>query len=127
MLTEKIEAIGRAPWAALDTLARGIWIDHTAGRIGDAEAQALAEAVEARRRALRKPTQGPFMPRVVVVREGAGRAPAGNVRRAWRYCVPALPFRAPIRRLPSLPPPWRGSASARAWMRARPPPSSPWR
>src|SRR5919202_6969721 len=79
MLTEKIEAIGRAPWAALDTLARGIWIDHTAGRIGDAEAQALAEAVEARRRALRKPTQGPFMPRVVVVREGAGRASAGNV------------------------------------------------
>jgi hypothetical protein len=51
MLTEQITAIGRAPLAALDAMSRAVWTDHAAGRLADAEAQALAEAIEAQRRA----------------------------------------------------------------------------
>ena len=58
MLTNKIEAIGRAPLAALDILARAVWGDHAAGKLTDAEAQQLAEAIEARRKALKRPIQG---------------------------------------------------------------------
>ena len=78
MPNDKIEAIGRAPLQALDSMSRAVWTDHAAGRIGDTEAQALAEAIEARRRALR-PVQGQSPLKVVVVREGTERAPAGNV------------------------------------------------
>src|SRR5918912_229883 len=41
MLTDKIEAIGRAPWGSLDALVRAIWTDHAAGRLADAGAQQL--------------------------------------------------------------------------------------
>ena len=57
MLTEQITAIGWAPLAALDAMSRAVWTDHAAGRLADAEAQALAEAIEARRKALRRPVQ----------------------------------------------------------------------
>src|SRR5919202_3428203 len=55
MLMDKIEAIGRAPLAALDSMVRAIWTDHAAGRLAHAEAQHLAEAIEARRKALKRP------------------------------------------------------------------------
>ena len=58
MLANKIEAIGRAPLAALDILARAVWGDHAVGKLTDAEAQQLAEAIEARRKALKRPAQG---------------------------------------------------------------------
>ena len=58
MLTDKIEAIGRAPLAALDTLARAVWQDLGAGRLAEGEAHALVEAIEARRKALKRPVQG---------------------------------------------------------------------
>src|ERR687884_1680616 len=74
MLTDKIEAIGRAPLAALDSMVRAIWTDHAAGRLADAEAQQLAEAIAARRRALRKPVQAHSPLRVSVVRESAEQA-----------------------------------------------------
>src|SRR5918912_3934333 len=69
MLTDKIEAIGRAAWASLDTLARAVWTDHATGRLADAEAQALAETIEARRRALKRPFEAHSPLKVVVVRE----------------------------------------------------------
>src|SRR5919205_4486569 len=79
MLTDKIEAIGQAPLQVLDAMSRAVWTDHAAGRLADAEAQALAEAIEARRRALKRPVQAHSPLRVAVVREGAERAPAANV------------------------------------------------
>ena len=57
MLTDKIEAISRAPAAALDALARAVWQDYAAGQLTEAEAATISEAIEARRRALRKPVQ----------------------------------------------------------------------
>src|SRR3712207_3092860 len=81
MPVEQIETIMRAPAAALDALARAIWQDHAAGRLADAEAQQLAEAIEARRQALRRPAQGPSALKVAVVREekqpAASEAPRG--------------------------------------------------
>src|SRR3712207_4597132 len=65
----QIETIMRAPAAALDTLARAVWQDHAAGRLADAEAQQLAETIEARRQALRRPGKGPAVLRVAVTRE----------------------------------------------------------
>ncbi len=91
MLTDKIEAIGRAPLAALDAMSRAVWTDHAAGRLADAEAQQLAEAIEARRRALKRPVQAHAPLRVCVVREGERQAPAGNV------AGPRAPARAPAR------------------------------
>ena len=79
MLTDKIEAIGRAPLAALDDIMRAALTDHIAGRPSDDETQALYEAVETRRKALKRPVQGQTPLKVSVVREGAERAPAGNV------------------------------------------------
>jgi hypothetical protein len=57
MLADKIEAIDRTPLAALDALARAVWQDFGAGKLTDAEASTLTEAIEARRRALRRPVQ----------------------------------------------------------------------
>ena len=77
MLADKIEAIGRAPLAALDTLARAVWQDLAAGRVTEAEADAIVTAIEERRRAARRPTGGPSVPRVAVVaraRNGRRRA-----------------------------------------------------
>ena len=73
MLTEQIAAIGQAAWASLDALARSVWVDHAAGRLADAEAQQLAEAIEARRRALKQPIPGQSPLRVC----GAGRRRTG--------------------------------------------------
>ncbi len=87
MPVEQVETIMRAPAAALDTLARAVWQDHAAGRLADAEAQQLAEAIEARRRALRRPEKGPAMLRVAVTREETRSAvseaprPAPGLRR----------------------------------------------
>jgi hypothetical protein len=90
MLTDKIEAISRAPWGSLDVLARSVWTDHAAGRLADTEAQTLAEAIEARRRALRRPAQA-HSPLRVVVREGEERPPVANVAGS------RAPARAPAR------------------------------
>ena len=76
---DKIEAIGRLPLAALDDIMRAALTDHIAGRLSDDEAQAIYEAVETRRQALKRPIQGHSPMRVVVVREGPERAPATNV------------------------------------------------
>ena len=103
MLTEQIETIGRAPLAALDAMSRAVWVDHAAGRLADAEAQQLAEAIEARRRALKRPIQAHSPLRVSVVRESAERAPAANVGASRAPCgrtwAPAGSRRA--KRMPS--------------------------
>src|SRR5919205_4507986 len=75
MLTDKIEAISRLPLAALDDIMRAALTDHIAGRLSDDEAQAIYEAVETRRRALKRPVQGHSPLKVVVVREEAERPP----------------------------------------------------
>ncbi len=46
MLADKIEAIGRAPMSALDTLARAVWQDFGTGKLTEAEADAIVEAIE---------------------------------------------------------------------------------
>src|ERR687883_549535 len=70
MLADKIEAIGRAPLAVLDTLARAVWQDLATGQLTEAEADAIVTAIEERRRAARRPAGGLSVPKVVVVREG---------------------------------------------------------
>ncbi len=79
MPIEQIEAIGRAPLAALDDIMRAICADHAAGRLTDDETQALYEAVYARRKALKRPVPGHSPLKVVLVREGAERPPVTNV------------------------------------------------
>ncbi len=91
MSIEQIEAIGRAPLTALDALARAVWQDLGAGTITSAEASAIVEAIEARRRALKRPVQAHSPLRVSVVREGEKQAPAGNVAGS------RAPARAPAR------------------------------
>ena len=49
MPIEQIEAISRAPLAALDALARAVWQDFGAGKLTEAEASTITEAIEARR------------------------------------------------------------------------------
>src|ERR687885_1166477 len=79
MSIEQIEMIMRAPAAALDTLARAVWQDFGAGKLTEAEAGTLTEAIEARRQALRRPIQAHSPLKLVVVREDTERAPATNV------------------------------------------------
>ena len=101
MSIEQIEAIGRAPLAALDAMSRAVWTDHAAGRLADAEAQQLAEAIEARRRALKRPVQAHSPLRVSVVREGEERAPtASAVGPRARARTPARGPRQLILRIP---------------------------
>jgi DNA-directed RNA polymerase specialized sigma24 family protein len=76
---QHIETIMRAPAATLDTLARAVWQDFGAGRITEAEAGAMAEAIDARRKALNRPIQGQSPLKVVVVREETERPPVTNV------------------------------------------------
>ena len=75
-IVQHLETIGRAPLQALDAMSRAVWTDHAAGRLADAEAQALAEAIETRRKALKRPAQAHSPLKVVVVRfwTPAGRA-----------------------------------------------------
>ena len=91
MLTDKIEAIGRLPLAALDDIMRAALTDHIASRLSDDEAQAIYEAVETRRRALKRPVQAHSPLRVSVVREGEDRASMANI------AGPRAPARAPAR------------------------------
>ena len=79
MPIEQIEAIGRAPLAALDALARAVWQDFGVGKLTEAEAGTITEAIEARRRALRRPVQAHSPLKLVIVREDIKRAPATNV------------------------------------------------
>jgi hypothetical protein len=97
MPTEQIEAIGRAPLSALDGLARAVWADYAAGKLAEAKATALIEAIEGRRAALRRPVVRLSALQVVVVQEGAERSPAGNVepRRAARSGSRQLVLRIP--------------------------------
>ena len=97
MLTDKIEAIGRLPLAALDDIMRAALTDHIAGRLSDDEAQAIYEAVETRRRALKRPVQAHSPLKIVVVREDAKRPPVTNVepRRAARSGPRQLVLRIP--------------------------------
>src|ERR671932_75659 len=94
---DKIEAIGRLPLAALDDIMRAALTDHIAGRLSDDEAQAIYEAVETRRRALKRPIQAHSPLRVVVTREEAERPPVANVepRRAARSGPCQLTLRIP--------------------------------
>ena len=78
-IEQHVADIGRAPLATLDALARAVWQDFGAGKLTEAEAGTITEAIEARRRALRRPVQAHSPLRVSVVRESAERAPAGNV------------------------------------------------
>ena len=77
MLTQQIEAISRAPAAALDDIMRAALTDHIAGRLSDDEAQAIYEAVEARRKALRRPVQG-HLPLKVACPRGGRTAACGQ-------------------------------------------------
>ena len=97
MPNDKIEAIGRLPLAALDDIMRAALTNHIAGRLSDDEAQAIYEAVEARRKALRRPIQGHSPLKVVVVREEVERPPVANVepRRAARPGPRQLILRIP--------------------------------
>ncbi len=99
MLTNKIEAIARAPLASLDDLARAVWQDLAAGRVTEAEADAIVTAIEERRRAARKPVGGLSVPRVSVVREVEKRTPAGNVEA--RVQTPARGLRQLVLRISS--------------------------
>src|ERR687884_557770 len=76
---------------------RAALTDHIAGRLSDDEAQAIYEAVETRRRALKRPVQGHSPVRVVVVREEAERPPVTNVepRRTARSGPRQLTLRIP--------------------------------
>jgi hypothetical protein len=79
--TELAAAISGAPLQTLDDLSRDIWRALQAGMLGDADAQALAEAIHARRAQAR-----------------AGRAPLRQVGpRAWSYFPPKRPQRSPDR------------------------------
>ncbi len=78
-IDQHVDTIMRAPAAALDDLARAVWQDLAAGRLTEAEADAIVTAIEERRRALRKPVGGLSVPKVVVVREATERAPRGDV------------------------------------------------
>ncbi len=98
MLADKIEAIGRAPLVVLDTLARAVWQDLAAGRLTEAEADAIVTAIEERRRAARRPAGGLSVPQVVVMRESEKRVPAGNVEA--RAQVPARGPRQLVLRIP---------------------------
>ena len=97
MLTDKIEAIGRAPLAALDVLTRAVWQDFGTGKLTEVEAAMLSEAIEARRKALKRPVQSHSPLKVVWVREAAERPPVANVepRRAARSGPRQLTLRIP--------------------------------
>src|ERR671932_2428237 len=75
-IEQHVADIGRAPLAALDALARTVWQDFGAGKLTEVEAGTLTEAIEARRRALRRPVQARSPLRVSVVRESEKRPPA---------------------------------------------------
>ena len=55
--------------AQLDDLARAVWTGFAGGQVSEQQAHQLSEAVEARRRALRRPEKGPAVLRVAVTRE----------------------------------------------------------
>src|SRR5919202_2357944 len=97
MPIEQIEAISRLPLAALDDIMRTALTDHIAGRLSDDEAQAIYEAVETRRRALKRPVQAHSPLRVVVTREEAERPSVVNVepQRAARSGPRQLTLRIP--------------------------------
>jgi hypothetical protein len=97
-IVQHLETIARAPAAALDTLARAVWQEFAAGKLAEAEATTVVEAIEARRRALRQPVQGHSQLRVAVVREGEKRMPAGNVEA--RVQTPARGPRQLVLRVP---------------------------
>ena len=78
-IEQHVADIGRAPLATLDALARAVWQDFGAGKLTEVEAGTLTEAIEARRRALRRPVQAHSPLRVSVVRESEKRPPATNV------------------------------------------------
>lgn len=59
---DHLRAIASAPKDHLNELSRAIWEDHGNGRLSDPHAQALAEAVQARRAALRY-SETPLTPR----------------------------------------------------------------
>ena len=84
MLTQQIETITRAPLTSLDELSRAVWTDYAAGRLTETEATAASEAIETRRKALRRPEKGPAVLRVAVSREEtrstAGEAPRPGPR-----------------------------------------------
>ena len=78
-IVQHLETIARAPATALDALARAVWQDFGAGKLAEAEATTVVEAIEARRRALRRPIQAHSPLRMC--REGRGRTGASNKRR----------------------------------------------
>ncbi len=91
MLVHQLEtAIAEAPVSALDQFARAVWAGLAADQLSETEAGRLCEAVEARRRALRRPPPGLTMPRVVVVREETQTAAGGT-----SSPVPKLSYRGP--------------------------------
>src|ERR671926_1537656 len=90
-IAQHLETIARASLQVLDALSRATWADFGAGKISEAEASAITEAIEARRKALRRPVQGQTPLRVAVIRDEGNRAPAGNV------AGPCARARAPAR------------------------------
>ncbi|MGO9772643.1 MAG: hypothetical protein ACLPSW_24445 [Roseiarcus sp.] len=65
---------GTRSLATLDGFSRSVWTDHAAGKIDDAGAQALAEAIHARRREVRGiDTVAQRAPHVAALAKGQGR------------------------------------------------------
>ena len=65
---------GTKSLATLDGFSRSVWTDHAAGKIDDAGAQALAEAIHARRREVRGiDTVAQRAPHVAALAKGQGR------------------------------------------------------
>jgi hypothetical protein len=65
---------GTKSLATLDGFSRSVWTDHAAGKIDDAGAQALAEAIHARRREVRGiDTVAQRVPHVAALAKGQGR------------------------------------------------------
>ena len=86
MSIAQIESVMQAPAAMLDTLARAVWADYAAGKLTEVEAGTIAEAIEARRKALKQPVQGHSPLKVVVVREKTERLPLTNVEPRRPVC-----------------------------------------
>ncbi len=65
---------GTKSLATLDGFARSVWTDHAAGKLDDAEAQSLAEAIHARKREVRGiDTVAQRAPHVAAQAKGQGR------------------------------------------------------
>lgn len=91
-ISELTNSIAQVPLGALDDLARLVWDGLATGSLTDSEAEALAEAIQARRDEARA--------KIATPPENAPQAqgrPATPSARAWSYFPPKRPQRSPDR------------------------------